>query len=78
MMILYYYITMFHIFVISFCMSMNFVTYSYSNSFSTINSISVLVNSSNVTSVLLKGACLANSGPDRNLQDLNDKVIYHC
>ena len=42
------------------------MTYSTSNSFSTINNISTLVNNSSFTSVFFKDAYHANPGADRN------------
>ena len=47
---------------------MNCVTYSSSNSFSTINSISISVNNSNFTSVFFEAACHANPVAERNLK----------
>ena len=57
----------FHIFIISFCIAMDYVTYSSSNFLSTTNSISISVNNSNFTSVFFKAVCHANPGADRNL-----------
>ena len=45
---------------------MNCVTYSSSNFFLTINSISISVNNSNFTLVCYKAACYANPGAERN------------
>ena len=45
---------------------MNCVNYASSNSFSPNNSISISVNNSNFTSVLIKTACQANLGAKRD------------
>ena len=52
--------------VINFRISMNCMTYSSSNSFLIINSILILVNSSNFTSVFFKAAFHDNPGAERN------------
>ena len=54
---------------------MNCITYSSSNSFSTINSISMSVNSSYFTSVFFKTAYHAYPGVQKILQDLIDKFL---
>ena len=63
---LFIFIIIFHIFIISSCVSINRVTCSSSNPFSSIDNISMSVNSSNSTLVFFKGACQANSGDERN------------
>ena len=60
-------ITIFHIFIIRFCISMNYVTYSSSNFFFN-HSISISVNNSNFTSVFCKAACHANPKAERNFK----------
>ena len=60
------FIIIFHIFIISSCVSINRVTCSSSNPFSSIDNISMSVNSSNSTLVFSKGACQTNSGDERN------------
>ena len=45
---------------------MNSVTYTSSDTFSTINEISIQVSSYNLTSVFFEAACHANSGAEKN------------
>ena len=54
---------------------MNYTTYSSSNSFSTINSISMTVNNLNLTSVFFKAAYHAYLGAEKNLQDLINRFL---
>ena len=63
------FIIIFYVFVISFYISMNSMTYSTSNTFSTINNISVSINRSTFTLVFFKTAWHANHGVERK-QDL--------
>ena len=53
-------------FLVSFCIPINCITYPSSNSSKTINNVSISVNSSSFTSVFFKAACHANPAGERN------------
>ena len=53
------------------------MTYSTSNSFSSINNISFLVNNSSFTSVFFKQACHANSGADQKCAGSGSYISIH-
>ena len=56
---------------------MNCMTYSSSNFFSAINSVSISVNNSNFTSVLFKAAWYVNPRAERKSTGSNLKILKH-
>ena len=68
------FIIIFHGFLISFCILINGVIYSSSNTFSTIINVSISVETSNFTLVFFKAACHSNPGAERYFRRI--KLIY--
>ena len=68
------FIIIFDVFVISFCISINRVTYSPTYTFSIINIMSISVKRSNFTLVFFKATCHANSGEERNFSGLSSYI----